>query len=162
MYFKGIVAWDGFGPILSLFLSYLNRKCSTVTLFCTVQQWLSIPELMHSIKWKENVALITLARCQVTFWKTEKKKKYFEVSMKQDGNVLKFYICLAQTGQNKVTGKAPSSAAFLPLQELVAVLALLCSPHANASMKQYECGRTQHLFRAGHDRGKTSSRNLKG
>ncbi len=82
--------------------------------------------------------------------------------MKQDGNVLKFYICLAQTGQNKVTGKAPSSAAFLPLQELVAVLALLCSPHANASMKQYECGRTQHLFRAGHDRGKTSGRNLKG
>jgi len=103
MYFKGIVAWDGFGPILSLFLSYLNRKCSTVTLFCTVQQWLSIPELMHSIKWKENVALITLARCQVTFWKTEKKKKYFEVSMKQDGSVIKFYICLAQTGQNKVT-----------------------------------------------------------
>ena len=97
MYFKGIVAWDGYGPILSLFLSYLNRKCSTVTLFCTVQQWLSIPELMHSIKWKENVALITLARCQVTFWKTEKKKKYFEVSMKQDGSVIKFYICLAQT-----------------------------------------------------------------
>jgi hypothetical protein len=30
---------------------------------------------------------------------------------------------------------------------------LLCSPHANASMKQYECGRTQPLFRAGHDRG---------
>jgi len=115
MYFKGIVAWDGFGPILSLFLSYLNRKCSTVTLFCTVQQWLSIPELMHSIKWKENVALITLARCQVTFWKTEKKKKYFEVSMKQDGSVIKFYICLAQTGQNKVTWKTPSSAAFVPL-----------------------------------------------
>ena len=39
MYFKGIVAWDGFGPILSLFLSYLNRKCSTVTLFCTVQHF---------------------------------------------------------------------------------------------------------------------------
>ncbi len=43
MYFKGIVAWDGFGPILSLFLSYLNRKCSTVTLFCTVQQWFFHP-----------------------------------------------------------------------------------------------------------------------
>ncbi len=39
MYLKGIVAWDGFGPILSLFLSYLNRKCSTVTLFCTVQHF---------------------------------------------------------------------------------------------------------------------------
>jgi hypothetical protein len=29
----------------------------------------------------------------------------------------------------------------------------LRSPHANAGMKQYECGRTQPLFRAGHDRG---------
>jgi hypothetical protein len=31
-------------------------------------------------------------------------------------------------------------------------------------MKQYECGRTQPLLRTGmgHDRGKTSGRNLKG
>jgi hypothetical protein len=78
--------------------------------------------------------------------------------MKQDGSVLKFYS-LARTGQNKVTWKTLSSAAFVPLQEPVAVLQ---SRQANAAMKQYECGRTQHLFRAGHDRGKTSGRNLKG
>jgi hypothetical protein len=29
-------------------------------------------------------------------------------------------------------------------------------------MKQYECGRTQPLFRVGHDHGKTSGQNLKG
>jgi hypothetical protein len=29
----------------------------------------------------------------------------------------------------------------------------LRSPHANAGMKQYECGRTQPLFRVGHNRG---------
>jgi hypothetical protein len=47
-------------------------------------------------------------------------------------------------------------------QEPVAVLAFLHSPHTNAGMKQYECGRTQPLLRMGHDRGKTSGRNLKG
>ncbi len=57
-------------------------------------------------------------------------------------------------------GKPP---AFAPLQEPVAVLAILRSPHANAGMKQYECGRTQPLFRAGHDRGiQLACRNLKG
>jgi hypothetical protein len=30
---------------------------------------------------------------------------------------------------------------------------LLRSPHANAGMKQYECGRTQPFFRVGHDPG---------
>jgi hypothetical protein len=68
----------------------------------------------------------------------------------------------ARTGQNRVTWKTPSRAAFVPLQEPVAVLALLRSPHANAGMKQYECVRTQPLFRAGHDHGKTSGQNLKG
>ncbi len=38
-----------------------------------------------------------------------------------------------------VTWKTPSSTAFVPLQEPVAVLALLHSLHANAGMKQYEC-----------------------
>jgi hypothetical protein len=68
----------------------------------------------------------------------------------------------ARTGQNRFTWKTPSRAAFVPLQEPVAVLALLRSPHANAGMKQYECGRTQPLFHTGHDHGKTSGRNLKG
>jgi hypothetical protein len=43
-------------------------------------------------------------------------------------------------GQNRVTWKSPSRAAFVPLQDPVAVLAILRSPHANAGMKQYECG----------------------
>ncbi len=47
-------------------------------------------------------------------------------------------------------------------QEPVAVLAFLRSPHTNAGMKQYECGPTQPLLRMGHDRGKTSGRNLNG
>jgi hypothetical protein len=34
---------------------------------------------------KENVALKTLARCQLTYDKIEKKKKYFEDCRKQDG-----------------------------------------------------------------------------
>ena len=36
--------------------------------------------------------------------------------------------CSAQTGQNRVTWKTPSRAAFIPLQEPVAVLAS-CVPH---------------------------------
>jgi hypothetical protein len=47
-------------------------------------------------------------------------------------------------------------------QEPVAVLAFLHSPHTNAGMKQYECGRTQPLLRMGHDHRKTSGQNLKG
>jgi hypothetical protein len=47
-------------------------------------------------------------------------------------------------------------------QEPVTVLPFLRSPHTNAGMKQCECGRTQPLLRMGHDRGKTSDRNLKG
>jgi hypothetical protein len=70
--------------------------------------------------------------------------------------------CSAGTGQNRVTWKTPSRAAFVPLQEPVAGLAFLRSPHANAGMKQYECGRTQPLFRAGHDRGKTCVSKPKG
>jgi hypothetical protein len=58
-------------------------------------------------------------------------------------------------------GKPPASAASLHLQEPVAVLAFLRSPHLIAGMKQYECGHTQPLLRRGHDRGKTSGRNLK-
>ncbi len=46
-------------------------------------------------------------------------------------------------------------------QEPVAVLAFLGSPHTNAGMKQYKCVRTQPLLSMGHDRGKTSGRNLK-
>jgi hypothetical protein len=65
-------------------------------------------------------------------------------------------IILVGTGENRVTWKTPSSAAFVPLQEPVAVLAFLHSPHTNAGMKQYECGCTQPLLRKGHDRGNTS------
>jgi hypothetical protein len=50
----------------------------------------------------------------------------------------------------------------LYLQEPVAVLAFLRSPHLNAGMKQYECGRTQPLLRVGHDPQKTSGQSLKG
>ncbi len=49
-------------------------------------------------------------------------------------------------GRNSFTWKTPSRAAFVPLQEPVAI-------HANAGMKQYECGHTQPLFRVGHDSG---------
>jgi hypothetical protein len=56
----------------------------------------------------------------------------------------------------------PPPAAFVPLQEPVAILALLRSPHLHAAMKQYEGGRTQPLFRGGHDHGKTSGRKPKG
>jgi hypothetical protein len=58
-------------------------------------------------------------------------------------------------GQKRVTWKTPSREAFVPLQEPVAILAILRSPHANAGMKQYECGHAQPLFRAGQDRGIT-------
>jgi hypothetical protein len=34
------------------------------------------------------------------------------------------------------------------------ICAFLRSPHANAGMKQHECGRTQPLLRMGHDHGK--------
>ncbi len=71
-------------------------------------------------------------------------------------------FCLAWTGQNRVTWKTPSSAAFVPRQEPVAVLAFLRSPHLNAGMKQYECGRTQPLLRMGHDHGKTTVSKPKG
>jgi hypothetical protein len=70
--------------------------------------------------------------------------------------------CSARTEQNRVTRKTPSSAAICILQEPVAVLAFLRSPHANAGMKQYKCGRTQPLFRAGHDHGKTCVLKSKG
>ncbi len=63
-------------------------------------------------------------------------------------------------GQNRVTWKSPSRAAFVPLQD--PVLAILRSPHANAGKKQYECGRTQLLFHAGHDRGITCVSKTKG
>ncbi len=65
------------------------------------------------------------------------------------------YIIIVRRGpgQNRVTWKTPSRAAFVPLQEPVAVLAILCSPHANA--EQYECGHTQPLFHADHKRGIT-------
>ncbi len=66
-----------------------------------------------------------------------------------------FGCCSARTGQNRVTWKTPSSAAFVSLPEPVALLAILCSPHANASMKQYQCGRTQPLFCAGQNHGTT-------
>jgi hypothetical protein len=65
-------------------------------------------------------------------------------------------------GHNRVIWKNPSRAAFVPLQEPVAVLAILCSPHTNAGMKQYECGRTQPLFRAGHGCGITCVSKPKG
>jgi hypothetical protein len=71
-------------------------------------------------------------------------------------NAMADNTCSVKTGQNRITWKTPSRAAFVPLQEPVAVLAILRSPHANAGLKQYECGRTQTLFRAGHVHGKTS------
>jgi hypothetical protein len=55
--------------------------------------------------------------------------------------------------QNRVTWKTPSRRAFVPLQEPVAVLAFYVPHTQNAGMKQYECGRTQPLFRVGHHRG---------
>ncbi len=64
-------------------------------------------------------------------------------------------VVLRGPGQKRVTWKTPSREAFVPLEEPVAILAILCSPHTNAGMKQYECGHTQPLFRAGHERGIT-------
>ncbi len=55
----------------------------------------------------------------------------------------------------------PQQRSIRNLQEPVALLALLRSPHTNAGLKQYECGHTQPLLRMGYDRGKTSGRNLK-
>ncbi len=71
-----------------------------------------------------------------------------------------FIMCSARTGQNRVTWKIPSRAAIVPLQEPVAVLTSYV-PHTNAGMKQYECGHTQPLFRAGLNHGQTSGQNLK-
>ncbi len=56
----------------------------------------------------------------------------------------------------------PQLAQHFYRQEPVSVLDFLRSPHTNASMKQYECGRTQPLLRMGHNCVKTSGRNLKG
>jgi hypothetical protein len=67
-----------------------------------------------------------------------------------------------RTGQRRVTWKTTSSEAFVPLQDSVAILAFLRSPQANAGMKQYECGPTQPLFLAGHNRGKTCMLKPKG
>jgi hypothetical protein len=50
--------------------------------------------------------------------------------------------------------KNPKQLSIRNLQEPVAILAFLRSPHLNAGKKQYECGRTQPLFHAGHDHGK--------
>ena len=59
--------------------------------------------------------------------------------------------------------KPPAAQHAFPFKShAVAVLAFLRSTHANAGMKQYECGRTQPLFRAGHDRGKTCVSKPKG
>jgi hypothetical protein len=69
---------------------------------------------------------------------------------------------MARTRQNRVTWKTPSRAAFVPLQDPVAVPAILCSPQPNAGMKQYESGRTQPLFRAVHDHGITCVSKPKG
>jgi hypothetical protein len=69
--------------------------------------------------------------------------------------------CSAWTRQNRVTWKTPSWRSISNPQEPVAALAFLRSPHTNAGMKQYECGCPQPLLRMGHDRGKTSSKNLK-
>ena len=79
-----------------------------------------------------------------------------EVIEKLNGEKLQARVLVRRRpGKNRVTWKTPSRAAFVPLQEPVAVLAILRSPHANAGMKQYECGRTQPLFRACHDGGIT-------
>ncbi len=79
------------------------------------------------------------------------------------GPVFVFITCVRRgPGQNRVTWKTLSRAAFIPLQEPVAVLAIPRSPHANDGMKQYECGRTQPLFRAGHNRGITCASKPKG
>jgi hypothetical protein len=51
-------------------------------------------------------------------------------------------------------GKPPASSAFLPSRASSRIRAFLRSPHANAGMKQYKCGRTQPLLRMGHDHGK--------
>ncbi len=56
----------------------------------------------------------------------------------------------------------PQLAQHSHCQEPVAALAFLRSPHANAGMKQYKCGRTQPLLHMGHNHRKTSGRNLKG
>ncbi len=57
----------------------------------------------------------------------------------------------------------PKQLSIRNLQEPVAVLAFLRSPHLNASKKQHECGRTQPLCISCWSRSwKTNGRNLKG
>ncbi len=51
------------------------------------------------------------------------------------------FDCSVRTGQNRVTWKSPQQRSIRFLQEPVAVLAFLHSPHLNAGMKRYECGR---------------------
>ncbi len=63
-------------------------------------------------------------------------------------------MCSAQVGQNRAPWQAPSQCESFRRQELIVVRAFLRYPHAKAGMKQYECGRTQPLFRAGSDHGK--------
>ncbi len=50
----------------------------------------------------------------------------------------------------------------ISISHTIAGLVLLRSPHANDGMKQYECGHTQPLLRAGRDHGKTSVSKPKG
>jgi hypothetical protein len=51
-------------------------------------------------------------------------------------------------------GKPPASSAFLPSRASSRIRTFLRSPHANAGMKQYECGPSQPLLHVGHDHGK--------
>ncbi len=65
----------------------------------------------------------------------------------------KVYFCSMRTPPEKGYLESPQQSSIHSPSRGSSRTLLLHSPHANAGMKQYECGRTQPLFRAGHDRG---------
>ncbi len=63
------------------------------------------------------------------------------------------YTCSARTGTEKGYLENPQQSSIRSPPRASSRTRLLPSPHANAGMKQYECGRTQPLFRERYNRG---------
>ena len=63
------------------------------------------------------------------------------------------YECSARTRTEQGDLENPQQSSIHSPPRASSRTCLLRSPHANAGMKQYECGRTQPLFRAGNNRG---------
>jgi hypothetical protein len=102
-------------------------------------------------------------------FKTEEKTtKKLLIKKLQAKEVSKFGVCTllycsARTrARIGLLGKSPQQSSIRSPSRASSRTRLLHSPHTNAGMKQYECGRTQPLFRACHDHGLTSGQNLKG